>query len=65
MNEIKNKKVATMIAATLRIHWCLGPESNRHDTKYRGILSPYSMPNSMLYDVCVSNIMLDFIAISY
>jgi hypothetical protein len=24
--------------------WCLGPESNRHETKFRGILSPLRLP---------------------
>gem|GEM_PF-4276235 len=28
----------------LRFHWCLGPESNRYGTRYRGILSPLRLP---------------------
>ena len=38
----KRKRYA--ISAKPRFYWCLGPESNRHDTKYRGILSPLRLP---------------------
>jgi len=28
--------------------WCLGPESNRHDTRYRGILSQIHGKNDLV-----------------
>ena len=38
------KKTALVLNRITGKFWCLGPESNRHGTKYRGILSPLRLP---------------------
>ena len=37
---------ATLVLVILnsKLKWCLGPESNRHGIRYRGILSPLRLP---------------------
>ncbi|VTR64667.1 hypothetical protein DESC_240058 [Desulfosarcina cetonica] len=38
------KKASTKILANACFYWCPGPESNRHEVKLRGILSPLRLP---------------------
>ena len=43
-NQIKQKAASMKSCNPPFLLWCLGPESNRHGTKYRGILSPLRLP---------------------
>ena len=40
----KLNRALTGIFVSALFYWCLGPESNRHEVKPRGILSPLRLP---------------------